>query len=712
MRKYLLHAAAVASRLLGVVAVLALAGCGGDNGGSVARLRGSLTKSAPISMSDADVKAYLLADLQNPVKAVKADANGRYILELPDATIGRDVLIVATKTVMGVTTTRTVRLEALACDLASRDVSGVDLDSATTAGAEVALATMKKDTAHRTDLDGPAVYTIVRELTDWSEIDQVPVQFPNNAMLGDDVASGVKDGTALATFIAGNSTIQEALKNLFGTGNTSVKDAKAFMQWVRDAISTVAWEGNDLANGLQGAVNEQVDLFNTEAHLVATFEQKTRFALKVPDLIENHEPGRYTYANEVFMRLGSSADGKSWSVIDGRGTTVTITPDAAMSKFTAKEAAGKRLTVTAVSTNDAAFKVDGTVAVGSDAQGRLNGLTLALTVRDSSLTSPITFKGTLSATAVTDDSWSRGQLSGSFTSQWGSAEVTNASVVWATSSDDDQPQSLQIESLRASSSLSKPAMLTASGISVQLEAPDPANHIEDPTPKSAAIGSLSLTASSQKVALSNAAITMTRYAEEVSPGQWDTTVLPKTVKGTLHFEGTTLESLDGSLNASWDNPANNLKLGTSPASDYPKGTLTVSGNARPKFGVPMSLDIAITSDNTVTNGTVSTTVKLNTVNGLGGQVGGTIVMAYPVGAGNVIQDELKLTVSLTHSPSGQKLALAQQPGGNPSGTITTGSGTKVADIGPASSLGLPDLGSVLIVKYIDGTFETLASLDQ
>ena len=78
MRKYLKHATAVSSLVVVAFAVLGLAGCGGGNGDSVARLRGSLTESAPISMADADVKAYLLSDLQNPVKAVKADASGRY----------------------------------------------------------------------------------------------------------------------------------------------------------------------------------------------------------------------------------------------------------------------------------------------------------------------------------------------------------------------------------------------------------------------------------------------------------------------------------------------------------------------------------------------------------------------------------------------------------------------------------------------------------
>jgi len=45
-----------------------------------------------------------------------------------------------------------------------------------------------------------------------------------------------------------------------------------------------------------------------------------------------------------------------------------------------------------------------------------------------------------------------------------------------------------------------------------------------------------------------------------------------------------------------------------------------------------------------------------------------------------------------------------------SGKIVTEKGQKVADIGEARNLGLPDSGDVLIVKYSDKTFETLESV--
>lgn len=44
------------------------------------------------------------------------------------------------------------------------------------------------------------------------------------------------------------------------------------------------------------------------------------------------------------------------------------------------------------------------------------------------------------------------------------------------------------------------------------------------------------------------------------------------------------------------------------------------------------------------------------------------------------------------------------------GTIKTAQGQTVAKIGEARNLGLPDLGSEIIVKYADGRFETLKSI--
>jgi hypothetical protein len=51
-----------------------------------------------------------------------------------------------------------------------------------------------------------------------------------------------------------------------------------------------------------------------------------------------------------------------------------------------------------------------------------------------------------------------------------------------------------------------------------------------------------------------------------------------------------------------------------------------------------------------------------------------------------------------------------QKGQAGTGAIKKADGTKVADIGEAENLGLRDLGRAWIVKYADGTFETLESV--
>jgi hypothetical protein len=65
---------------------------------------------------------------------------------------------------------------------------------------------------------------------------------------------------------------------------------------------------------------------------------------------------------------------------------------------------------------------------------------------------------------------------------------------------------------------------------------------------------------------------------------------------------------------------------------------------------------------------------------------------------------------MTHTPSNFKVQVSWERDKPVSGKIVTAQGQKVADTGEARNLGLPDLGSALIVKYTDGTFETLDPL--
>jgi hypothetical protein len=67
-------------------------------------------------------------------------------------------------------------------------------------------------------------------------------------------------------------------------------------------------------------------------------------------------------------------------------------------------------------------------------------------------------------------------------------------------------------------------------------------------------------------------------------------------------------------------------------------------------------------------------------------------------------------LDMTHTPSNFKVQVSWERDKPVSGKIVTAQGQKVADIGEARNLDLPDLGDALIVKYTDGTFETLKSV--
>jgi hypothetical protein len=68
------------------------------------------------------------------------------------------------------------------------------------------------------------------------------------------------------------------------------------------------------------------------------------------------------------------------------------------------------------------------------------------------------------------------------------------------------------------------------------------------------------------------------------------------------------------------------------------------------------------------------------------------------------------SIQMSHSPSGFQIQLTVAEDGTVSGSIKKSDGSQVAQIGNAHNLGLPDLGDQAIIKYSDGTFETLASL--
>jgi len=657
------------------------------------------------------MKAYLITDLATPVATTTTDGNGRYTLILPDSVIGKDLVIVATKDA--------TRLETLVCDVAGRDVDGVDLDNVTTVAGELVLATARAATPTITDLDGSAFATIARELAGWSGIGSVSCDFPNNPDLQDTLAAGLKTGTPLWNFTQTSSIIQAALANLRGTGNAEVLRAKGMVQWIRDMLSTIEAQGQRTGDSIDKAVNEQQRILNAEIQTVAAVQQRTRFVQEVlglgeadyHDTLNGAAPGQYTYDGYQLQRVGNAPDGKSWvvrSVVqdESKDTELTITPQNPMNEFNYLNSAARQLTITVRNTRDATFRMDGTMSLSSNAQGYLTGITLNVTMSHQSLSSSVTFNGSLTGEPVGQDAYKRINMNGDLATQWFTAKLTNVAATWQTSNKVGDLAKLEAGEIRAETRLSKPATVAFTGVVAEMDVPDPANGFPDPTPKRIAMNSASLTASGHTVRLTNA--TATGVRKKLSDGS--VIVLPNAVQGQISYQGPEA-SLSGSINASWTNPVADFELGVSPASDFPKGTARLEGSFNPRIGVPSTLDVTLTTDNAVTSGHVTSTITVSALSALGERLSGSVQFLFPVLDG-AVQDKPAVNASFTHSPSGYQFNLSQPAGSSSqaTGTIKNAAGTKVADIGPASSLGLPDLGNAAIVKYADGSFETLASL--
>jgi hypothetical protein len=180
------------------------------------------------------------------------------------------------------------------------------------------------------------------------------------------------------------------------------------------------------------------------------------------------------------------------------------------------------------------------------------------------------------------------------------------------------------------------------------------------------------------------------------------------VQGNLQYQSDTL-TFTGSVSCNWENEEV-LGFGSewSPVqiSEVPKGSFILQGNWTPKVGRPAGVDLQMTSNpqGNAPHASIQLTINYGDQK-LAGTITGTLDIknnqSYGFKSGNL---------DMTHTPSNFKVQVSWERGKPVSGKIVTEKGQKVADIGEARNLGLPDLGDVLIVKYSDKTFETLESV--
>jgi len=162
----------------------------------------------------------------------------------------------------------------------------------------------------------------------------------------------------------------------------------------------------------------------------------------------------------------------------------------------------------------------------------------------------------------------------------------------------------------------------------------------------------------------------------------ESVALPTEFTFTGTYAGSTVTSFTGALGAKWTDP--NLN------DDFPKGTVTVNGSITAS-GQTSSVDLKLTSD-----GVSKLDLDIDLTRGPL-YLRGTATGQFDA-QGEFTQASMNL-----QNQDGLKVAVTTTNGGNTvAGTISTVTGTKVADIEVD-----PDLKQVT-VRYTDGTYESLA----
>jgi hypothetical protein len=698
---------------LAAFAVLSLIGCGGGGGGaSLLTLSGDayITPDTrqiggQVPLANATVKAYLWPDLSQSIAEGTTGNNGHYVLTLPESAAGKDVVVIATKTISG----KLVRVSTVSPDVPREGRSGVNLDVATTLALEEIFRIRQQEGLN--DLSPGGVSTVIQRIRE--EIQGRAINLTQ--LLPEQPGAGLRDPTLQETV---QNVIQQHKGALKGsTGDADVDRARSMMQTMRDMMGTVVGNGRMEGTAIDTALNLTERALDAQLATAEAFGERFSIMMKMLDRLYDHEPGEYrlvrnAWGDDELEYVRASANNRTWKVtsqVEGasNGLVLTVVVDnPVMETFHFDPAAGTfRITATKSGVNYSATLTPNINEANKTAQ-----LTASINLQDVALNQPITFDGTLQMTlaSLQSDSGPRATsavFNGRLSSQFGSAQVNNLKAEFEPdSSQEDSLKRIRLDSLQAQVN-ARPLSLSLQGVDVpfmKLQGGGTA-------PTTLSVNTLQITGrdeNNKQISLTISQVngTFEEYRDPV--GGMGSGVI-KRLSGKVNFASDRL-SLSGEISGTWDNPVPFERVSESGhrLSTYPRGTVRIKGNMTPAIGKPAAVDITITSSPT------------------GSPPKATVNATFTYGAESLQANlEMRLaenqrdgvypastTFEMTHSPSGMRVRIVGEWEQSPIGSIKTADGTKIADLGEARALGIPDLGDAGIVKYRDGTFETLQSL--
>jgi hypothetical protein len=484
--------------------------------------------------------------------------------------------------------------------------------------------------------------------------------------------------------------------------------AKSMMQMMRDMGLSVTDRGEDEILRVERKVREQDDILRDDIiqPLDAFANRGFRFFERVVGLkrgvrgIDGLAPGRYRERFYDLERIGDT-DSRTWVIVSEDGQlTCTIQTQNALQEFNALDAGNISFSVR--KQGDSRFQYNGALEVAQrDSLNNITRLRINFTFTDSGLNQPIRVNGEFSAANYIGNTPRSLQFSGNLTSQYADLTITNLQATAYESSE----RIRQITAGRIQAQVKSRGALSVDiqNFTVAFDDAEPSDkHL-----RRIVIGALTATGIDSTLELRNWEIDLQTIAGE--PGELEPFPV-HIVRSELVFR-TPNNTFSGTLQGRWENPVETrlVEEPMIPLERFPRGSVTFNGRVAPTTGRPIGLQFTLTSTpNQSPQITLSVRLELGAE-----RMEGTVLGALKVQSGMVDMETLLTTASLemTHTPSNFRMQVSISNGGRTvSGSIRKPDGTVVAQIGNASGLNLPDLGDQPIVRYNDGTFETLGSL--
>jgi hypothetical protein len=702
--------------LVSLLSAVLLTGCGGGGGAApspiaeavvngVVEVPSGTPRSRDLSggapLPNATIRAYLTTQPTTPIAQTTTDADGRYTLRLPQTAVGKDILIVAEKTVSG----QRVRVMGLVAALPPQGYAGANLDATTTLATEEILRYARSQGLSQLSPNGIAVV-----------IDQIRERTRDlntlSLVVGQTLPETVGDGILLEDVRNRvRPRVEENGNNLRApTGDVAV--AKSMMQMMRDMGLSVTDRGEDEVLRVERKVREQDDILREDIiqPLDAFANRGFRFFERVVGLkrgvrgIDGLAPGRYRERFYDLQRIGDT-DSRTWVIVSEDGQlTCTIQTQNALQEFNALDAGNISFSVR--KQGDSRFQYNGALEVAQrDSLNNITRLHISFTFTDSGLSQPIRVNGELNAANYSGNTPRSLQFSGNLTSQYADLTITNLQATAYESS--ERIRQITAGRIQVQVKSRRTLSVDIQNFTVAFDDAEPSDkHL-----RRIVIGALTATGIDSTLELRNWEIDLQTIAGE--PGELEPFPV-HIVRSELVFR-TPNNTFSGTLQGRWENPVETrlVEEPMIPLSRFPRGSATFNGRVEPTTGRPVGLQFTLTSAPNQSPPQVTLTPRFE----LGTErIEGTLRAEIKVQSGMVnMQHEpfANATLEMTHTPSNFRIQISGSKQGSInrySGTIVKPDGTVVAQIGNASALNLPDLGDQPIVRYTDGTFETLASL--